>query len=112
MSEEISNVAMLHSAMPNTVDLRQIGAHPDYWYPLAWSEELKAGKTLARRFAGEPCVGSPARDPGRGRTAATRARPFRQSRSRPSEAPKRRATTVCPSASPDSILPITTNRVS
>ena len=56
MSEEISNVAMLHSAMPNAVDLRQIGTHPDYWYPLAWSDELKAGKTLARRFAGEPIV--------------------------------------------------------
>ena len=56
MSEEISNVAMLHSAMANAVDLRQLGAHPNYWYPLAWSSELKPGKTLARRFAGEPIV--------------------------------------------------------
>src|ERR1700730_16473942 len=56
MSEEVSNVAMLPSALPNTVDLRRIGAHPDYWYPLAWSDELKAGKTLARRFGGEPIV--------------------------------------------------------
>ena len=39
-----------------TVDLRRIGAHPDYWYPLAWSDELKMGNTLARRFAGEPIV--------------------------------------------------------
>lgn len=37
-------------------DLRRIGAHPDYWYPLAWSWELKRGKTLACRFAGEPVV--------------------------------------------------------
>ncbi len=41
---------------PRTVDLRRIGSHPDYWYPLAWSSDLKAGKTLARRFSGEPIV--------------------------------------------------------
>ena len=42
---------------PNTAqarDLRRIGAHRDYWYPAAWSNELKRGKTLAREFAGEP----------------------------------------------------------
>ena len=38
------------------VDLRRVGAHPDYWYPVAWSDELKPGKTLARRFAGDPIV--------------------------------------------------------
>ncbi|HTY92888.1 MAG TPA: Rieske 2Fe-2S domain-containing protein [Steroidobacteraceae bacterium] len=37
-------------------DLRRIGAHPDFWYPLAWADELKVGRTLARRFAGEPIV--------------------------------------------------------
>ena len=37
-------------------DLRRVGAHPDYWYPLAWSHTLKRGKTLACRFAGEPVV--------------------------------------------------------
>ncbi len=42
-------------SVPNT-DLRRIGAHPDYWYPLAWSSALKRGKTLACRFAGEPVV--------------------------------------------------------
>ena len=38
------------------IDLRRIGAHPDYWYPLAWSHELRAGKTLRAAFAGEPIV--------------------------------------------------------
>jgi phenylpropionate dioxygenase-like ring-hydroxylating dioxygenase large terminal subunit len=38
------------------IDLRRIGAHPDYWYPLAWATELKRGKTMARHFAGEPVV--------------------------------------------------------
>jgi phenylpropionate dioxygenase-like ring-hydroxylating dioxygenase large terminal subunit len=37
-------------------DLRRVGAHPDHWYPLAWSNELKPGKTLGRQFAGEPIV--------------------------------------------------------
>ena len=44
------------SRVSGRVDLRRIGSHPDYWYPVAWSDELKAGKTLARRFAGEPIV--------------------------------------------------------
>ncbi|MBI1182319.1 MAG: Rieske 2Fe-2S domain-containing protein [Alphaproteobacteria bacterium] len=42
------------SATP--LDLRQVDAHPDYWYPLAWSGELKAGKAIGRRFAGQPIV--------------------------------------------------------
>lgn len=37
-------------------DLRRVGAHPDHWYPLAWSRELKAGRALGRAFAGEPIV--------------------------------------------------------
>ena len=44
---------------PNTLagtDLRRIGAHPDHWYPLAWSREVKPGRALGTRFAGEPIV--------------------------------------------------------
>ena len=37
-------------------DLRRIGLHPDHWYPLARSRDVKAGKTLARSFAGDPIV--------------------------------------------------------
>ncbi len=37
-------------------DLRRVGAHPDHWYPLAWSRELKPGRSLPVRFAGEPIV--------------------------------------------------------
>lgn len=37
-------------------DLRRIDAHPDHWYPIAWSRELRRGKMLARRYAGEPVV--------------------------------------------------------
>jgi len=40
----------------NSFDLRRIGANPDYWYPVAWSDELPAGKAVARRFAGAPLV--------------------------------------------------------
>ena len=38
------------------VDLRRIDAHPDHWYPLAWSDELKPNRPLGRRYAGEPVV--------------------------------------------------------
>jgi phenylpropionate dioxygenase-like ring-hydroxylating dioxygenase large terminal subunit len=37
-------------------DLRRVGAHPDHWYPLAWSKELKPGTTYAANFAGQPIV--------------------------------------------------------
>jgi renierapurpurin 18,18'-hydroxylase len=37
-------------------DLRRVGIHPDYWYPLAWSHEVKRGKTHGVTFAGEPIV--------------------------------------------------------
>ena len=37
-------------------DLRRVGSHPDHWYPLAWSKELKPGKTYAAKFAGQPVV--------------------------------------------------------
>ena len=38
------------------IDLRRVGAHPDYWYPIAWAHELKPSRTLGRSFAGEPVV--------------------------------------------------------
>jgi phenylpropionate dioxygenase-like ring-hydroxylating dioxygenase large terminal subunit len=57
MVEENSNLLALRPAnSPNSFDLRRVGAHPDYWYPLAWSDELKTGRALGRRFAGEPIV--------------------------------------------------------
>jgi phenylpropionate dioxygenase-like ring-hydroxylating dioxygenase large terminal subunit len=37
-------------------DLRRVDIHPDHWYPLAWSAEVKRGKALGVRFAGEPIV--------------------------------------------------------
>ena len=55
MPEDGSNlIAMRPANSPNAFDLRRVGAHPDYWYPLAWSDELKPGKALGRRFAGQP----------------------------------------------------------
>ena len=32
----------------------RVGAHPDHWYPLAWSEELRPGRVIGREFAGRP----------------------------------------------------------
>jgi phenylpropionate dioxygenase-like ring-hydroxylating dioxygenase large terminal subunit len=37
-------------------DLRRVPIHPDHWYPMAWSKEVKRGKTLGVHFAGEPIV--------------------------------------------------------
>jgi renierapurpurin 18,18'-hydroxylase len=37
-------------------DLRRVDAHRDHWYPVAWSHEVKPGKTFATQFAGEPIV--------------------------------------------------------
>jgi phenylpropionate dioxygenase-like ring-hydroxylating dioxygenase large terminal subunit len=57
MSEESPNLIPLRAAnAANAFDLRRIGAHPDHWYAVAWSDELLVGKTLARRFAGDPIV--------------------------------------------------------
>ena len=46
----------MNAVTPIARDLRTVGAHPDHWYPVAWSRELKAGKLLARRFADQPVV--------------------------------------------------------
>ena len=35
-------------------DLRRVGLHPDFWYPLARSSDLAAGRTYAAMFAGNP----------------------------------------------------------
>jgi phenylpropionate dioxygenase-like ring-hydroxylating dioxygenase large terminal subunit len=51
-----TSIAMRPANSPNAFDLRRVGAHPDHWYPVAWSENLKAGKAIGRRFAGEPIV--------------------------------------------------------
>jgi phenylpropionate dioxygenase-like ring-hydroxylating dioxygenase large terminal subunit len=51
----VPNIAAAPETAPG-YDLRTIGAHRNYWYPAAWSNELKRGKTLAREFAGEPVV--------------------------------------------------------
>lgn len=44
------------SPAPNSTDLRRVGLHPDFWYPLARAGEVKKGKTLPASFAGEPIV--------------------------------------------------------
>jgi renierapurpurin 18,18'-hydroxylase len=49
-----SPIAFRPANSPNEFDLRRVGAHPDHWYPLAWSDELGPGRTLGRRFAGQP----------------------------------------------------------
>jgi phenylpropionate dioxygenase-like ring-hydroxylating dioxygenase large terminal subunit len=40
----------------NEPNLRRIGLHPDFWYPLARSKDLKRGRTHLTTFGGEPIV--------------------------------------------------------
>jgi phenylpropionate dioxygenase-like ring-hydroxylating dioxygenase large terminal subunit len=57
MPEDVSKpIPTCAANSPKQFDLRCVGAHPDYWYPLAWSDELKTGGTLGRCFAGQPIV--------------------------------------------------------
>jgi phenylpropionate dioxygenase-like ring-hydroxylating dioxygenase large terminal subunit len=37
-------------------DLRRVGIHPDFWYPVARSVNLKNGRAMPVTFAGEPIV--------------------------------------------------------
>lgn len=37
-------------------DIRKTGAHPNHWYPLARSKDLKPGKLIGKSFAGDPIV--------------------------------------------------------
>ena len=50
-SNSVDNLAKLAAR-----DLRRVDIHPDHWYPLAWSREVKRGKAHGVRFAGEPIV--------------------------------------------------------
>jgi phenylpropionate dioxygenase-like ring-hydroxylating dioxygenase large terminal subunit len=52
----VDEAALRPANSPNPFDLRRTGAHPDHWYPLAWSDELKKQRTLGRHFAGLPIV--------------------------------------------------------
>ena len=57
MSDDSSNLIPIRQAdLPNAVDLRRIGANPDHWYPIAWSQEIPGGRPFARSFAGLPIV--------------------------------------------------------
>jgi phenylpropionate dioxygenase-like ring-hydroxylating dioxygenase large terminal subunit len=41
---------------PPDRDLRRVDSHPDHWYPLVWSQDVKPGRTHATHFAGKPIV--------------------------------------------------------
>src|ERR1700722_9445735 len=56
LEDAVSRLATAPASAPQPCDLRRVGAHPDFWYPLAWGDELKKGRTLGRHFAGEPIV--------------------------------------------------------
>jgi phenylpropionate dioxygenase-like ring-hydroxylating dioxygenase large terminal subunit len=56
-SDEVFSEASVEARPDAPVrDLRRVPIHPDYWYPLAWSHEVKRGKAHGVTFAGEPIV--------------------------------------------------------
>ncbi|AHI24462.1 Rieske (2Fe-2S) protein [Komagataeibacter xylinus] len=54
MDQSLSPDSMQSSAPVTGRDLSRIRANPDFWYPVAWSRELKPGKTIGTRYAGQP----------------------------------------------------------
>ncbi|MFW7266486.1 Rieske 2Fe-2S domain-containing protein [Gluconacetobacter sp. Hr-1-5] len=54
MNQIFSTDSMPRPALTLGEDLRRIRCDPDFWYPVAWSHELKAGKTIGTRYAGLP----------------------------------------------------------
>ena len=52
--DESNPIRILRESSPSAFDLRRVAAHPDHWYPLAWSQELRPGRVIGRRFAGRP----------------------------------------------------------
>jgi len=43
-------------------DLRRVGSHPDFWYPVLHGYKLKPGKVITTAFAGEPIAVARAAD--------------------------------------------------
>ena len=44
----------LHASVSRPADLRRVGAHPDCWYAVAWSDDVPQGRVVQREFAGDP----------------------------------------------------------
>jgi renierapurpurin 18,18'-hydroxylase len=46
----------MHPNGNSSTDLRRVQIHPNFWYPVARSVDVKSGKLFATQFAGEPIV--------------------------------------------------------
>ncbi|OKJ68638.1 aromatic ring-hydroxylating oxygenase subunit alpha [Streptomyces sp. CB02460] len=44
---------VVRAELSGAVDLRRVGADPDYWYPVALTRDVRVGKVVAAVFAGE-----------------------------------------------------------
>lgn len=51
-----NTTAVAFESRKNVPDLRKTGIHPDHWYPLARSRDIKPGKAIGKTFAGDPIV--------------------------------------------------------
>ena len=51
--------APANAAEAGRVDIRTVRSNPDYWYPVAWSREVKPGKPIGTPYAGLPIALDP-----------------------------------------------------
>ncbi|MDP1557683.1 MAG: Rieske (2Fe-2S) protein [Nitrosomonas sp.] len=51
-----NTIAVTLESRKNVADLRKTGIHPEHWYPLARSRDIKSGKAIGKSFAGESIV--------------------------------------------------------
>ena len=51
-----STINSLQAALLEKADLRRVRSDPNFWYPVAWSREVRPGKALGVQFAGHPLV--------------------------------------------------------
>ncbi|MBB3881642.1 phenylpropionate dioxygenase-like ring-hydroxylating dioxygenase large terminal subunit [Acetobacter oeni] len=54
MATELSETGDKPEGVMPGVDLRRVHCDPNFWYPVAWSRELKPGKTIGVRYAEHP----------------------------------------------------------
>ncbi|MFE7954522.1 Rieske 2Fe-2S domain-containing protein [Streptomyces sp. NPDC057413] len=51
--EATSTAPAAHREPSGDVDLRRVGLHPDFWYPVALSRRVRTGRVRATTFAGQ-----------------------------------------------------------
>ncbi|GBQ24822.1 ring-hydroxylating dioxygenase ferredoxin subunit [Acetobacter estunensis NRIC 0472] len=54
LHDDGQSIATPRQRLPSGVDIRRVHCDPDFWYPVAWSRDLKHGKTIGVRYGADP----------------------------------------------------------